>query len=143
MIAQTTQRVYTDTMQIFAVKKLLFVLVFCGACVVSCSTKDSNKDSKIIFWKYNEEISFEELCLFQLEDAYRNLEIGLEIPLGNFNLYLWDEQILRMDSLVYNDYYRNALLSLGKNSDDDDGSLYFSIIINDKIVFNEPILKIV
>jgi len=56
---------------------------------------------------------------------------------------LWDEQILRMDSLVYNDYYRNALLSLGKNSDDDDGSLYFSIIINDKIVFNEPILKIV
>jgi len=110
-------------------KKLLFVLLFCE-CFVGCS---SPLDSKIIFWRYKEKISFEEFCAIQLEDIYKNFEVGLEIPLENFNLYLWDEQILRMDRLVYDNNYFEKFAEIERRSHVQ--PLYFSIIIKKKIVF--------
>ena len=90
---------------------------------------------RIIFWKYNKEITFEELSSYDLEDAYSNMEAAFEIPLDNFSLYYWDEQILRMDRLVFekNNYKDKFLETAGYLTH---GMWYFSIVIKDKIVLN-------
>jgi len=111
-------------------KIILSLLIFYGCCSMSLPA-----DSKIIFWKYNNDISFEKLSSFNLDDAYKSMEAVFGIPLDDFNLYFWDEQVLRMNISVYEDNnYSEYFTQIMRNTDL--GSLFFSIIINNKIVLN-------
>jgi hypothetical protein len=112
------------------IKRLLIILLFAGSNYMFLFA-----NAKIIFWNYNKDISFEELCSWKLDEARKRLEIGLEIPLSEFTYYLWDEQILYMDKKIYdNNNYEEKFTQIEKNSDR--GSLYFSVVINNSIVFN-------
>jgi len=92
-------------------------------------------DTKIIFWKYNADISFQRLNSYELNEAYENIEVAFEIPLSHFSLYLWDEQILRMDISVYeNNSYSECFYEI--ENDGDCGALFFSFVNNNEILLN-------
>ena len=111
-------------------KRMMFMVIFCV-----CSILPSFAESKIIFWKYNSEITFEKLSSFQLSDAYHNMEVAFEIPLDKFCLYFWDEQVLRMDSNIFvENNYSDKFMQINLNSDY--GSIYFSVVVHDEIVQN-------
>jgi hypothetical protein len=69
-------------------------------------------DSKscIVFWKYDSNRSFAELNQFQnIEDAQRLFEVEVEIPLVQFEGYLWEEQIFVILYDTYVNEYRKKM----------------------------------
>jgi hypothetical protein len=115
-------------------KKVVFLIMLFGGCVMT-SCAESHVDSKIIFWKYDKNISFEKLCSLNLDDAYAILDPGLEIPLNDFDVCFWDEQIFVMNNSVYTEKsYKDKFRQIEKESDR--GSIFFSVIVGDELIFN-------
>jgi len=111
--------------------KIFFIicLIFGGYLVFPSS------NSKIIFWEYNKNITLEKFNSFNLKDAYCNISVIFEIPLNEFDLYFWDEQILRMNKLTYRENkYSEKFYFIEK--DKEYGALFFSIVIDNVIVLN-------
>jgi hypothetical protein len=92
-------------------------------------------DDKIVFWNYNKDISFEKLQTLDLEVAVSCLGAAVSIPLEEIDTYLCDEQIFCMRRTTFDEKdYLNIFRDLFFKSDRD--SLYFSVVIHNKIVFN-------
>jgi hypothetical protein len=116
-------------------RKILILLIF-SFLILGCNKNSKNikiNQNEIIFWKYNESLTFEMLNN-ELEEVQKYFESYIIIPLNIFDYYLWDEQIFCMEYGIYNNEYKDKFFELFMASDK--GSIFFSIIINNKIVFN-------
>jgi hypothetical protein len=116
-------------------KKILIIISFSFFLFQCNKITNTNEFSRneIIFWKYNESLTFEMLNN-ELEEVQKYFESFIIIPLNIFDYYFWDEQILCMKYSIYENNYENEFYKL--YSESDYGSIFFSIIINNKIVFN-------
>jgi hypothetical protein len=114
---------------------LLLILVF---IILGCKTLNINDDIKenfILFWKYDENLEFNDLHENKLETLRNNYNEYFRIPLSYFDLYYWDEQILVLPLIIVNENnYLEKMKELFLESDY--GSIFYSIIINGKIVAN-------
>ena len=96
---------------------------------------EENIINAIIFWKYNENITFENLGNININELPYFYENYLLIPLNDFTNYYWDEQILSMPIGVFNEKkYRDNLRTLFLESNKD--SIFFSIVIDNNIIMN-------
>jgi hypothetical protein len=115
--------------------RIIILLIF-SFFVFGCN-KSSNEieisRNEIIFWRYNELLSFE-----MLNNNFKEIQIVFEpyiiIPLNIFDYYLWDEQIFSMKYDIFKNNYENKFYELFDESDK--GSIFFSIIVNNEVVFN-------
>jgi hypothetical protein len=113
--------------------RIIRVLFFISLQLYILGCKNNYQD-KIVFWEYNKNLILEDLNtkLFKelvIDNKYK------EIPLDYFKYYYWDEQILFMERKIFeeNNYYL-VFEKIQENSDR--GSLFFSVVINNKIVCN-------
>jgi hypothetical protein len=106
-----------------------FLLLLFGGCMV-VSARD-----KIIFWDYNKAVTFEMLQNLNLEEALSCLQVAVAINLDDIDVFFLDEQVFSMEKarFIANEYI-DKLIQLQAKSDQ--GSIYFSFVINNKIVFN-------
>ncbi len=111
-----------------AIKIIAVCIILLGGCNIF-----SYSEAKIVFWKYDKDITFEQLNSYTYAEAKRNMEAAVEIPLDGINLYLWDEQILRMDTKEYANYGKKLSEII---EDSDPGEMFFSVVINNAILFN-------
>jgi len=115
-------------------RKIIVVIIF-SIFIIICNKNSQNikfSQNEIIFWKYNELLTFDMLDN-NLDNVQKYFESYVVFPLDIFDYYLWDENIFCMKYEIFNDY-RNSFYELFKESDN--GSIFFSIIIDNKIVFN-------
>ncbi|MCL2801912.1 MAG: hypothetical protein FWD28_09175 [Treponema sp.] len=115
-------------------RKIVFIVIF-SVCIIGCNKNTQNitfSQNEIIFWKYNESLTFDMLNK-NLEDVLKYFESYVIIPLDVFEYYFWDENILSMKYEIYENYRENIRELY---MDSDKGSIFFSIIVNNKIVFN-------
>jgi hypothetical protein len=124
--------------------KILFlnnfvIILFLGILLCSCnkvnkSNSEENKGyrNEMIFWKYNELLNYEMLNS-NIDTVDTIFEKYIVIPLDDFEYYLWDEQIFCLQHDTYIKYFED-FRNLFHESDY--GSIFFSIIVGNKIVLN-------
>ena len=111
-------------------KIFLLIIYYIGGIVFN-----SHAQNDIIFWKYHESVSFNDLNELNFDSLPDCFEIYARIPLIYFTDYFWDEQILRMPRSVFDENsYINDFEKIFFESNK--SSIFFSIIINNKIVLN-------
>ena len=112
-------------------KRINTLLFFILLIITNCNNEDQGK---ILIWDYNENLIYEDLNNKSIEELLLNYNY-MEIPLNYFKYYYWDEQILFMDQIIFdeNNYY-DKLNNIKNKSDS--GSLFYSAVINNKIVYN-------
>ncbi len=112
--------------------KTIKIIAICIILFGSCNIFSYSK-SRIVFWRYNRDITFEQLNSYTYAEANRNMEAAVEIPLDSIDLYMWDEQILRMDAKEYANYGERMMEIIDGS---DSGSLFFSVVINNVILLS-------
>lgn len=92
-------------------------------------------DNEIIFWDYNKDVSFERLEALDFRTALLCFDVAVSIPLEEIDTYLCDEQFFCMKRSIFEkkDYLKKFRDLYFKS---DRGSIYFSVVINNKIVFS-------
>ena len=118
------------------VKKNIFITILFSFIILECNNESKNIElgrNEIVFWKYNESLTFD-MLKNELGEVRTYFEPYVIIPLNTFDYYFWDEQILCMKYTVFENNYENKFFGL--YSESDYGSIFFSIIINNKIVFS-------
>jgi hypothetical protein len=111
-------------------RKLFLIYVFLWSNCMAIMA-----DNEIVFWDYTKDVSFEELQTLDIRTALSRLDTVVSIPLERIDDYLCDEQVFCMKRSVFDERdYLNKLRDLYFRSDR--GSLYFSVIVNNKIVFS-------
>ncbi|MDR0322648.1 MAG: hypothetical protein LBI28_14230 [Treponema sp.] len=116
-------------------KRIIILLIF-SVFVFGCNKNLKDIEisrNEIIFWRYNESLTFEMLNN-NFEEIQMVFEPYIIIPLNIFDYYLWDEQIFSMKYDIFENNYKNKFHELFNESDK--GSIFFSIIVNNKVVFN-------
>jgi hypothetical protein len=124
--------------------KMLFlnnfiIILFLGILLCSCnkinksfSEENNGYRNEMIFWKYNELLNYEMLNS-NIDTVDTIFEKYIVIPLDDFEYYLWDEQIFCLPHDTYIKHFedfRDLFL------ESDYGSIFFSIIVKNKIVLN-------
>ncbi|MDR1389858.1 MAG: hypothetical protein LBJ31_07765 [Treponema sp.] len=91
-------------------------------------------ESYILFWDYNENRSFENLEQCTYENVFENFVVCTKIPFDNIQNYFWDGQMFSVESSFYLENLSSKQHDLFEKSDG--GSIFFSIVVNKKIVLN-------
>ena len=100
--------------------------------IVSCNDDAKSFDGFII-WKHNNEHDFAYLQSKTIEE--RSIDYGelVRIPLSDYTTIYWDEQVYVMDWNYYKMNYRDII---DKEYGASDGSLFFTLVVNNTILFD-------
>ena len=109
---------------------MILILISIMVCMVYASNKNNNF---IIFWDYNPELSIAYLNNASVDECSKKYKDYIKINFSEFSHFNSGSKTLVFESELDTD-----LLSKFENQFDHskDGALFFSIVINDKIILN-------